>query len=427
MKSKNRILAALGCGSAAIQINAALLFLLAAVGAATAQDVFAPRPEFPVAPPALQQFQTSELEVFSPAGTPTSEEPASQPFRWGPVNLRPHVFYRFLYVDGILAQTNMPVTTVMHEVAPGFLLELGSHWNLDYTPTWRFYSDKNFQDTLDHSVRLTGGTAYEDWIFGLSQAYVSSSTPLIETGTQTEQETYSTALNASYRMNSKMSLDLGIGQMFRYTRDFQNSREWSTLDWLNYQFFPRLDVAIGAGFGYVDVDTGPDMTYEQLQGRINWRATDKISFQIHGGAEDRQFLTNGVSDLINPVLGVVVQYQPFTVTKISVHANRVVAVSYFLNQVVESTSVGGSLNQRLFNKLYLDFGGEYHTDKYVDTANSVFQGRTDDYYSLNVRLSYLFLKHGTFAVLYQYSDNSSSQSGFAYLSRQVGIELGYRF
>src|SRR6185503_14648059 len=104
-----------------------------------------------------------------------------------------------------------------------------------------------------------GGTAYEDWVFGLSQGFTRSSAPLVETGTQTEQDAYTTALNGSYRMNSKMSLDLGLNQNFRFAQGLQNSREWSTLDWLNYQFFPRLDVAIGAGFGYVDVDTGPDM------------------------------------------------------------------------------------------------------------------------------------------------------------------------
>jgi len=51
---------------------------------------------------------------------------------------------------------------------------------------------------------------------------------------------------------------------------------------LNYQFWPRLTAGVGAGFGYVNVDTGSDQTYEQLLARVNWRPTDKLSFQING-------------------------------------------------------------------------------------------------------------------------------------------------
>ena len=36
-----------------------------------------------------------------------------------------------------------------------------------------------------------------------------TSDPLVETATQTSQETYTTALNASCLLNSKMSTDLG--------------------------------------------------------------------------------------------------------------------------------------------------------------------------------------------------------------------------
>ena len=94
------------------------------------------------------------------------------------------------------------------------------------------------------------------------------------------------------------------------------------LDWLNYQFWPRLDVGIGAGVGYSDVDIGPDATYEQLEGRISWRATDKTSLLVHGGVEDRQFLSGGAGNLINPILGASVVYQPFGTTVLTLNVDR---------------------------------------------------------------------------------------------------------
>ena len=118
---------------------------------------------------------------------------------------------------------------------------MGNYWTVDYSPTWDFYSSREFRDTLDQNVRLAGGTSYEDWTLGLSQSYSKSSDPQVETGTQTDEETFSTTLSASYRINSKLSLDMGLNQDFILTSQFQNSREWSTMDWLNYQFWPRLD------------------------------------------------------------------------------------------------------------------------------------------------------------------------------------------
>ena len=134
---------------------------------------------------------------------------------WGPIDVHPHLLYTFLYGNGIEAQPGQQSQTAINRVAPGFLLDLGKHWSIDYTPSFNFYSNPLFKDTTDEFVTLRGDWIYEDWVLGLSQSYVSSTQPLIETGAQTEQESYATALNASYQMGSKLSLQLGLNQNFR--------------------------------------------------------------------------------------------------------------------------------------------------------------------------------------------------------------------
>ncbi len=374
----------------------------------------------------MRGFQTNALDVFAPPETVASGQTETPPLKWGFLDLRPHVFYRFNSADGLPVAGSNHVAAVIQEFSPGLLFNLGRHWALDYTPTWRLYSNKAFRDTLDHHVTLTGGTTYHAWILGLSQSYLSTSTPLVETGTQTDQETWLTALTANYRFNSKMTLDLALNQNIVDAQDFTSYREWSTLDWLNYEFWPRLSAGAGVGVGYVNVVAGADMVYEQFQGRIGWRATDKVSFQIHGGLEDRQFHGGAGGDLLNPVIGGLIQYQPFEFTKLTVTANRAVTASYFQSQVTENTEVLGGLNQRLLGKLYLDLGGGFHNVKYV-ADNASAAGRTDDYFTFNARLSCPFLKRGTVAVFYQYSDNSSTAPGFTFSSTQLGFEVGYRF
>jgi len=407
-----------------------LLHLLILGRNADAQTILAPPPEFSITPPAVVQYQAgSQMDVVTPPEIVA--HPDEPPFQWGPVGLRPHAIFRFFYAAGLPVSESNQVVTTIQEFSPGLLFDIGDHWRLDYTPTWRFYSDSQFRNTLDHNVRLTGGIKYEDWFFGLSQTYSASSAPLVETGTQTDQESFLTALNASYQFNSKMSLDAAINQRITSTEQFQSSSEWSTMDWLNYQFQPGLDAGVGFCFGYVDVETGSDMTYEQLLCRMNWRATDKISFQIHGGGELRQFLTGGAKDVLNPVAGVAIQYQPLETTQLSLNLDRVVATSLVTatnaqSQLSESVDLTGRLGQRLFKKLNLDLSGGYHTVKYV-AADTEVTSREDDYYTFNARLSCAFLKRGTASVFYQYSDVSSTGSGFTYSTTQLGFEIGYRF
>src|SRR5580693_1004498 len=128
-----------------------------------------------------------------------------------------------------------------------------------------------------------------------------------------------------------MSVDLGLNQYFLSPSGFQSSKEWSTLDWLNYEFWPRLTAGVGAGLGYVNAN--PNMVFEQLQGRVGWRATDKISFQVNGGAEFTQVTDDSSNPLVNPILGASIQYQPFEQTKLSLGASRVLNPSYYDNQI----------------------------------------------------------------------------------------------
>ena len=333
-----------------------------------AQAVIASPPATTETPPALQPFANTEMDVFNPAGGAPGEQLA-QPFRYKFLTLRPHPDYSFIYAQGILAAPGQPVNTVIQQISPGVRLDVGDYWILDYTPAWMVYSSRSFQNTFNQNVKLTGGTSFGSWVLGLSQSYSKSAEPQVETATQTHLENYVTALNGTYTINSKMSLDLAVNQNFSFADQFQiqSYREWSTLDWLNYQFWARFNVALGVGLGYDDMETGPNMLFEQYQGRVQWRATDKISFQLNGGLEDRQFLNSSASDALNPVFGGGIQYQPFEHTKISLNADRVVAVSDLQNQVTESVGLNGDLNQRLLGRLFLDLGGGYQHIKYVNS------------------------------------------------------------
>ena len=227
MKSKNQVLSRLNGRNARGLVRMLLLGLFALNRNAQAQYLLAPAPQPPDATPTAIQ-QVNEMDVFA---SPQPTE--AQPFQWKDLTLRPHPYYQFLYADGLQYSTNQAAHTIIQTISPGALLQIGSHWSVDYSPFWMIYSDHRFSDTFGQTARLAGGTVYNDWVLGLVQSYSDTSTPSVETASQTRQETFGTALNGSYTMNSKMSLDLALNQNFVSADQFSSYKEWSTLDWLN--------------------------------------------------------------------------------------------------------------------------------------------------------------------------------------------------
>jgi hypothetical protein len=384
-----------------------------------------------------QESTNNEMQVFIPATD--VRRPSDEPFKFGGLVIRPHLDYGFTYGTGIQSSTNHSADTIIQTVSPGMSLDLGTHWTVDYTPTLTYYSSTNFSDTLNHSASLTGATEYEDWNLGLSQTFNLTSAPLAETAQQTKTTDYATALTGSYAINDRMSTDLGLNQDFNFVDGQGSSKTWSTMDWLNYSFWKRLTLGVGLGGGFVDIEVPPqsppqgNQEFEQLQGRVNWRATDKLSFSISAGFEYQEFSATNVSNSLNPIFNASIQYQPFKYTQLSLSAGRSISSSdYFVAASSEiNTSVTLTLNQRLLEKFNLNVSAGYNQTDYTDSFHkggfSLTQDRVDNSYSFNIGLSRSFLKRGNFAVTYSYVDNRSTATGFGYNSNQIGFQVGFHY
>ncbi len=447
-----------------------LAAILLAAHLMNAASVIMSPPPVATTPQVVQEDATNnEMNVFIPSGVVNPF--ADGLFQYGPVTFHPHPSYSFLYGSGVQSSVNNQQNTIVQEFSPGVTVDLGRHWSVDYTPTFNFYSSKAFHDGVDHSASLTGATQYENWNFGLSQDFSLTSDPITETGTQTDQQSYSTALSGGYAFNDKWLANFAVDQNLLLVSQLQNSYNWATTEGVSYQFWPRLNVGVTLGGGYTKVTSNsnvtsnsvsggsnPDSVNEQLQLTASWRATDKISFQVSAGGEDVQYVshgTNSYSDSLEPIFSAAIQYQPFKVTQISLSASRTVSASdYFIAaQSSEVTTIGLTLNQRILTKYNLVLGVAYGKTDYTTTFSgtipatpgtpaspgnpgtsgtperhfSVGTFRSDDEYSFNASFGRDFLKHGKWAVTYQYSDNESSQQGFSQRSNQIGVQVSFNY
>lgn len=409
-----------------------------AIEHATASSVLMSSPPVDTAPPSVLEDEADNvMNVFGLLGSMNGNE--ANPFQYGPVTLRPHVSYGLTYAIGIKSDVNNSTPGgINQQLSPGLTADLGKHWSVDYTPTLMFYSDRQFHNTVDQSASITGSNHYEDWSFGLSQTFNISSDPLTETAAQTDQQQYSTALTAGYAFNDKWSANFGLNQDISLVSGLQNSYSWSTSGGLNYQFWPRFNVGVNLNSGYTKVESqdgndNPDTVNESLSVDANWRATDKVSFQVSVGAESQQFLAAGYSDSVDPIFSASIQYQPFQQTQISLSASRTVSASdyYTSAQSSEDTSISLSLNQRVLVKYNLTVGVIYTKTDFTSTFSGFGETlgtiRSDDSYSFNASFGRSFWKRANWSVNYQYTENASSVGGYNQNVNQIGLQLGYSY
>jgi hypothetical protein len=404
--------------------------------AETAVGEPAPIPVNPLVTTPASRYAASSESATAVLGVPPFAVPTASAegqaatetaLKLGPLTFRPHADYAFTYGTGINSSPGNQGPAALHSVSPGLLIQ-STHLSLDYTPNLVYYTKGNFEDTVNHSANLLATFGYSDWQFQISQGYQKTSSPLIETGTQTPTESFPTLLSAHYRFSEKTSFDFNLTQLVENAEELSSYIQWSTMNWIDYLIGSRTSLGTGVGGGYVDVAQGSDMSYEQIQGRIAWYPSPKTRVDLNGGVEIRQFLDLAdVSDLVTPLYGITISYRPFEYTVLSIQGNRSVSTSILQDQVTDSASIAGSLNQRLLGKLNLAVSGGFRKTDYISTRVTTAPSRTDDYPFVTVSLGAKVFKKGHLAVAYLHAVNDSTLSNFTYNSDQYTIQLGYHF
>jgi hypothetical protein len=382
--------------------------------------------------------------------TPPGAAPVESLLQWGALHLRAQAGYQFLYASGINSQPGNSADTYTHTLSVGITAQIGPHVSLTYSPSVRFFSERNFHNTIDQFVSLSAGFRYGDWGFSLSQSYSRADEPLVETSSQTDEQSFSTGLGAAYQINDKVSLVTSGGINFTvlgYNGSSVNrtnsntppfplpppqqlltdSQSYSGSEWLNYRFDQKLTGGVGVTVGYSEQNIGFRSLDEQYEGNVNWHPGTKLTVAVSGGMDDQQFLNGNAPDILTPVYSAGVSYQLFKQTSFSLSASRSVSASLFQSEVTESTQLGIGLQQRLLGKLQLSLGFGYGTSDYKDTTVHLATARSDESTSYNVGLGFPFLKHCNFGTFYEYTRNSSSEGGFGYSSSQVGATLGWAY
>ncbi len=372
--------------------------------------------------------------------------PVESLMQWGALHLHAGVSYQFLYDSEVHTAPGESTATTTHTITVPITAQIGPHVTLNYTPSYRIFSEKDFHNTLDHYASLSAGAGYGDWQLGLFQTFSRTDEPLVETSTQTGVDAYDTGASATYHLTDKISLQTSGSMDFIILSGnnnptnivftgggtntpavLANSQSYSGSEWFNYQINEKLGTGVGFTLSYQDQQGGFRSVSQQYEGRVTWHPGEKLMVSMTGGIEDQQFLNTDAPDNVTPIFSAVASYQVFEHTSLSLQASRTVDASLFEQQITETSEVGIGIQQRLLGKLNFTAGFSYSSIDFKTTTGPLIVARTDDIQTYNVGLSLPFLNHGNAGVFYSFTDDSSSSPGFSYTSSEVGATLSWNY
>jgi len=385
-----------------------------------AQDIIMSAPRAEAVPPFLR-------DQLPPAPASLPPTPAETPFKFGSFVLHPSLSYSYMNQEGLPSADGRRIASEVHTVSASLSADLGQHWSLNYSPTWVTYTARAMSDSFDQSASLSGATTVRDLGIHFTESYSNSKPTLIETGRQTQQESWGTSLSASYSFSPKVQFQASGNMNERNTDIATNTRAWSSSASLNLVFTPRISLNLGSTFGYTEIVDAPDTYNDGYNAQVSWRPADKLSFSLSTGRQYTHSNSSAGLDLSSPLLNFSLGYQPFETTSISLAAGRTVSPSYFKSQVTEGLQRSISLNQRLFGRFYFNASyGKSDTD-YLATDTLATAGRKDSVKSYSAGLStHLFGRLGVSAS-FSKTQNGSNDSGFSFSSKQYGLRLSYSF
>src|SRR5258707_7827883 len=217
---------------------------------------------------------------------------------------------RGVWDDNIFISHTNKVSDYYFAIEPVVTIGLGdmegrsrSYLRLDYMPSAILFVDHSDQDAFNQFLHLEGGYSSGKLTLSLSEdiAILESAnlnsfydtTGLwanTDASGPTRVNIFYTRLRANYQLTGKMFLQ---GEFDSPTYFYPSHISDYTVSgglYLYYNWLPKLSVGFGGTFGYTWVDDpSTDQTFEQINLRLNYEVTAKLSLYASGGVEFRQF------------------------------------------------------------------------------------------------------------------------------------------
>jgi len=412
--------------------------------------------------PSSSRGQTTEADTTATSGTEpplpvggisrpsrdvqveTNGNPVNENFRRFRYNVG--VTVREVYDDNINISSFQRTSDLYTVIEPGIHLGFGdsaggfNYLTFDYVASVYFFAQQTERDTVEHLIRLAAQHDFGHLVLGISEDVrildgtslnnLSNTTGVqanTDVGGPSQENTYTTTVNATYDLTGKLFLS---GQASYAISDYAtliSSQVTSGNIYINYVYSPKLVVGVGTTGGVNSSDgQTSDETFEQMNVRINYIVSGKVSLSLSGGLEFRQF--GGGGNSISPVYEIAGTYRPFENTLITVAGSRrTVSSASLAGQDYTDTNLSLTFSQRLFNRVTLSLGVGYTNSDYLSATNGAATARSDDYFYIEPSIDLDITRYWSIGCYYLYRQDSSTLALFSFYDNQFGVRSSLTF
>ena len=298
-------------------------------------------------------------------------------------------------------------------------------FQVSYSPGFLFYQEHPANNTVEQLGTFVYGYHGPRTDLVISQQYASVQNSAPDLGDLVKLEEYITTANLDYTLTSKLGLTLRAQQDITDYDDGLDSTQWTGSAYLNYMAMPKTTFAVGAVFGAADIE-GPNQTFEQVNSRVLYTPTAKLSFNATAGVEVRQTQGNG-REQVNPTFSLGLDYDPFDGTDLNLSAYRDYAYSakYFGDDYL-TTGVSAAVTQRFFQKFYAVVTASYENAVYEDNLPGQSSDLGYNYFSVRPALAFRPTEWCEISFYYQYRQNVSHTID-AFTDDQVGFQSRFTY
>ncbi len=358
---------------------------------------------------------------------------ANEPGSSKPYAILPHGSLTGYYDDNISLNNTNRQGALALAVEPGVAFGLGDFRTgqnnflvADYTGRWTSYLNHSSADAYEQFATVRAQLASAKWKFNTNFRFLDLDDVDIDSGARTWRLIFDTAQVASYEISEKDFVELQGQNVIRDYQTGPGSVEWQGRGLYNYRIDPKLTLGGGFAGGVLDVEDSASQTYEQVLLRVLYDTTEKISIQVQGGLELRQ-LGSG-EDKVTPVVDLTGEYRPQPGTKIDLDGYcRNLSSSTSGNLDYTATGMSLSIAQEFGVSWLATLKGGYENNSYFYTDIRAASPREDNFFYINPAIQFRFTEHAKIEVFYNYRQNESDNSGYAFTDNQTGVRVSFTF
>ena len=295
----------------------------------------------------------------------------------------------------------------------------------DYEPSGVFYFENPDQNSFNQIATLMGQYRIQRLMMQLRSQYLYLTGAERDIGDLATRNLINNSLRLTYDLSAKTALTAeGFANIATY-QTFFNSYEFGTKLGADYQILQKVRVGPELVVGFLNVEDSPFQVYEQIRARATYDATGKLSFEGSAGVEFRQFDSENRTYF---VFSLAANYRPFAGTAVTLRGYRRLYGSAALEgQDFIATGIEIVLTQRFFQRIYLSVATGYENDEYVEIAPGADAGRVDNYVFVRPALAFAFTRWASISAFYEFRNNFSNDSEFAFSNNRVGGAVAFQF